>query len=272
MKIISTMIKQSILFLLFLSILSVQAQTGISVGPPRVYFIADAGQIRTERITVSNPSKDYTMDLGITFEDWKYSETGENILFPKNTLPTSCADWLTTSTSTFSLKPLEVKDILVNIQLPSNREQLDSIPVRTAMLYVTQLNPREGVDKNGANIRIAIRSGIKIYQTLPKDHLPDIELTNLEYMGKENNRLTLSYENIGNLWLEGKIAVELLNQDTGKKTKLEVIPFYSMPNDLRKQEIHLPADLVKGEYMATVVVSFGERNTVKVAELEFSHE
>ncbi len=261
-----------ILLVLLFGYMTTYAQTGITIGPPRVYFTADAGQSQTEKITVSNPSKDYTMELAVSYEDWQYSAEGENILFPKGTLATSVADWLSTSETYFQLKPGESKDLFVTINIPSLYQAVDSVPVKTGMLYVTQLNPRQGVDQNGANIRIAIRSGIKVYQRSSKSTHALIDLVNIEYIHGENKGLLLSYNNNGTIWADGQISVEILNPETGEKSSIAKIPFYSMPFDQRKQFVSLPADFKKGSYIASFIVSYGDKNLIKVGELEFDYE
>jgi len=44
--------------------------------------------------------------------------------------------------------------------------------VQTAMLFVTQMNPVDGVDAQGAAIRISVRQGIKIYR---KGNAPEVK-------------------------------------------------------------------------------------------------
>lgn len=258
--------------LLLVSASSVFAQTGITVGPPRTYFVAGPGQQQTQRISISNPSKDYTMELAVSFEDWQYSTYGDNQTFPKGSLATSCAAWLSTPEIYFSLKPEETKMINVNISVPKDYIALDTVPVRTAMMFVTQMNPKTGVNKEGANIRIALRSGIKLYQALPGKNNADIEIEGLKYNKGELQTLELNFSNTGNIWADGQIAVELLNQENGKKTELPSSNFFTMPRDKRIFPIPLPKELENGTYLASVLISYGEKDAVKIGELEFNYE
>lgn len=248
------------------------AQTGITIGPPRVYFTMNPGESQTETIIVSNSSKDYTLDLGVSFEDWEYNETGDNVLHPAGTLPTSLAAWLTVEEPLFSLAPGERKELNIQLSIPPSIDQ-DSIPVRTAMLFVTQLNPRAGVNEDGANIQIAVRSGIKLYQRSNSHQIPQIEITNFtKHSSETQNYLVLHFENNGKIWADGRISLELLNQGDGSKRTLPVTEFFSMPGDRRQHALFLPADLAAGTYLATAIVNYGDLSTVKIAELEFTHE
>jgi len=248
-----------------------QAQTGISISPPRVYFVIGPGQSQTEKVVVSNPSQDYPLELAVSFEDWAYTTYGDNQMFQSGTLATSCAAWISVPEAYFSLAPGESKEIDVQITVPAAYRN-DTVPVHTAILYVTQLNPRDGVDQQGANIRIAVRTGIKLYQRLPGSFHPNLEITNFRYENVEIPRVILDFENDGDVWADGQISLELLNQATGTKTVLPDVLFYSMPGDQRQQYLELPEKLEAGKYVATAIVNYGEANTIKIAELEFSHD
>jgi len=265
--------------LIALSILLIQtlfatAQTGLSVGPPRLYFVANGGQSQSLTVDVTNPSKDYTLELAASMEDWDYSEYGDNVLYPKGTLTKSCANWLSVSEPFFALKPGETKTLQVNMLVPRELTYTDSLPVRTAMLFVTQLNPKEGNQRDGANIRIALRSGVKVYHRFNGMDRPDLEIRDLQYIKTDSlgSFLELGYEVTGNIWLEGQMRAELLNQETGKKISLANGSFYALPGDMRKSYIEFPKDLPKGNYLASVMLFYGNQQLVKAGELEFSYE
>ncbi len=249
------------------------SQTGLTVGPPRVYFVADGGQRQTQFIDVSNPSKDYKLDLAVSFEDWKYSPLGDNILSPKGTLPTSCADWFSVSESYFSLLPGEIKKLQLNIQVPKDMLYRDSVPVHTAMLFVTQLNPRSTEQKEGANIRLALRSGIKLYHRFNGHNREDLEITDLKYEtnADSSEMLKLNFQATGNVWMQGSLRAEFVNQDNGEKLIADNLTFYCMPGDQRTQYIAIPNSLKTGNYTATIMAFYGENDNVKAAEIDFSH-
>jgi len=264
---------------IFLSILILVAsvaafsQTGLTVGPPRLYFVGDAGQAQTQYLDVTNPSKDYILELGVSFEDWSYSEYGDNEISPKGSLPTSCADWLSVSETYFSLKPGESKRLQLNMQVPKTTKFSAEIPVHTTMLFVTQLNPRAREKQEGANIRLAVRSGVKVYHRFNGRELPDLEITNLVYKEVDSlgQFLEVSYDVTGNIWLEGRLRAEFLNQDTGEKSVVDNLNFYCLPGDKRKQYITVPKTLKTGNYLASVLAFYGDQDVVKVAELEVKH-
>lgn len=247
------------------------AQTGVSVSPPRLYFETDPGQSSTQKILVSNVSINNTLELAVSLGDWEYSNKGENLMFPADSLDTSCASWVSIKTEDnyFSLQPGEAKEIDVTLTTPNTLT--GETPVHTAMLYVTQMNPIDDVDSQGANIKVSVRSGIKLFHRTLENKNKKIEIQNLLF-NNETKNIGLHFENQGNVWADGIIYPELLNTQTGKKRTLDHIVFYSMPGDFRETDITLPQDLEPGKYVATILIDYGDDNTIEMAELTFTYE
>lgn len=250
------------------------AQTGLTAGPPRIYFVSEQGQEQVQFVEVSNPSADYELQLAVSFEDWSYSELGENQLSTGGSLSNSCADWLSVSEKYFSLKPGESKRIQLRMKVPENGVVDPDVPVHTAMLFITQMNPRARQQRDGANIRLAVRSGIKVYHRFPARESIDLEVTDLRpiLLDSLGRYLEVSFRVEGNVWVEGRIRAEFLNQQDGSKTQLQDISLYSLPGDRRKHYIPIPQDLSKGKHLASVMFLFEDQDLVKIAEIEFNSE
>ncbi len=264
---------QKFLFFLgfLIAVVTVNAQTGVSVSPPRLYYETDPGQSNSQKVKVTNVSKNNTLDLAVSLGDWKYNRKGENLMFPSDSLATSCSSWVNIKQedSYFSLKPGEEKEITVTLTTPNTLTP--EIPVHTAMLYVTQMNPIDDVDSQGANIKVSVRSGIKLFHRTLETKSKKVEIQNLLF-NKETKKIGLHFENQGNVWADGIIYPELLNTQTGKKTKIDHIIFYSMPGDFRETDIVLPKGLEPGKYLANILIDYGDDNTIDMAELSFTYE
>lgn len=249
---------------------AMHAQVGISVTPPRVYFTVDAGHTETKEVIVTNVSESHTMELSVTLGDWQYSEFGENMMYPADSLDNSCAAWVSVPTASYiSLKPKESRAISVGITVPITEN--DPNKVHTAMLYVTQMNPVDDVNEQGANIKINVRSGIKLFRRSSVPRIQKVDITNLT-VDKEKKEMWLEFANEGNVWLEGVVNTYLFNSATGKEIELNNNGFYTMPGDLRKLRIALPDDLEAGKYTATLMVDYGDANNIEAAEIEFDYE
>jgi P pilus assembly chaperone PapD len=261
----------SILAILFLSVSqTLFSQVGISVSPPRVYYTLNPGETGSQKVLISNVSKEHPLNLSLTFGDWKYDTYGSNVMFPPDSLDNSCAGWLSLPGGTYiTLEPGENREIDLTMAVPA--ESGHKANVQTAMLFVTQMNPVDGVDAQGAAIRINVRQGIKIYR---KSHAPEVkrvEIENLAYE-KETNSLVLTFTNAGNIWINGRVNASLFNQTTGKESNIEAIDFYTMPGDRRIMNIPLQQTLEKGKYTATVMLDYGDETTIEAAELQFTYE
>lgn len=264
--------KNIFLFLLILiSGFTGKAQTGVSVSPPRLYFESNPGQSNRQKVMITNVSATHTMDLAVSLGDWQYNELGENIMYPADSLATSCASWVTISKkdSYFSLQPGENKEIEVTLTVPNTFT--NEVPVHTGMLYVTQMNPIDDVDNKGANIKVSVRSGIKLFHSTNQPKNRKLEIENILF-DKKNNKIELHFKNNGTIWADGIVYPELLNTLTGKKTVLDHVVFYTMPNDFRKMYINLPENLEKTKYTATILMDYGDENTIEMGELSFTNE
>lgn len=263
-------IKICIITVVMFCMSSLCAQVGVSVSPPRVYYEVAPGQTGSNEILVTNVSNKNTLELSITLGDWMYNEYGENLVFPPDTLQNSCASWINISGASYlSLKPQESKTIKVNMTVPQDLN--DSVTVHTAMLYITQMNPVNDVDEKGANIKVSVRSGIKLFHRKPIPRDRKININNLSWR-KSNNEIQLEFKNEGNVWIEGTVKSYLFDKSTGKEITLDNISFYTMPEDNRILRIPVPNSIKSGSYIATVLVDYGDKNNIEAAELQFIYE
>ncbi len=244
-------------------------QLAITVSPPRTYFTLNPGGVEQKKVKVINPSKTETLELAISFSDWKYDELGSNDIFDPGSLPNSCSNWVRVYPSNIlKLGPKEEAEVDVELRVPENINQED---VHTSMMYITQTNARKKDGQKGETLIITLQTGVKLYQRLNVGRNLDIEFLDFFYDKKEK-RLVLKLENTGNVWAEGVITNEIINQGDGTQIKLEDQVFYSLPKDKRTLFIDLPKDLPKGEYLITSTFDLGEKDLVKVAELNFINE
>lgn len=245
------------------------AQAGITASPTRLYF--QPGNKQEQTITVTNPNKDKSLQIGVSLSDWKYDSLGNNLSFDAGTLPGSCAKNVKVMPgSFFTLAPSESRELSISVP---GAETDKSTPVRTAMLYLTQLNPGDGTTSSGAAIKVTVRMGIKIYQTSQVNARGNMEISNFTTEQKDGivSGLRLYADNTGAIWVNGDIRYDFLNKDTGKKYKGGTTEFYSLPGDKRVFTTSLPPGMDKGKYTATAILNFGSNEELKVAELDFSY-
>ncbi len=255
------------------------SQVGITVSPGRLYYRLPPGSRTSQKINVGNPTT-RELEIGISIGDWDYDSLGNNISYPAGSVVKSCSQWIQVMPgSYFSLPPNQQQNLDIMLSVPADADV--AIPVHTAMLYITQLNPSSaGSNINGASINITVRMGVKLYHSFEQQDNRDIEIIDFadKTVAADNKTkapalrcLDLLLNNTGKTWIEGKIKWELLDEKTGEKTKLEPLDFYSIPGDKRTVRKVLPGDLKRGRYNATAIINYGERDELKVAELEFDY-
>ncbi len=267
----SSIVAFGTLLALFIVAQIASAQTGLSVSPPRTYFTLGPGQTETKQILVSNPSKTNTLELSASFSDWEYDSIGNNVMAQAGQLSNSCAQWIDIlPQSFFSIAPGESYELDVRMNVPDTLSETE--PVHTCMLFITQINPSDGVNEQGANIKIAVRSGIKLYHRSTAARNANVEIVDFAYNSAKPNHIKFAFENTGNVWTDGTISCDLLNQETGQKTKLEDVVFYSMPGDYRYLYFQLPEELAPAKYIATAVFDYEHASSVKMAELSFDYK
>jgi hypothetical protein len=255
---------------LFIFISEVNAQAGISVSPGRLYYKLAEGGSGSQRVSLTNPT-DREVEVGVSFSDWGYEPSGINLITDANTLPTSCVNWIQISpASYFVLKPYETKDVEVLFKVPPTADT--NVPVHTAMIFFTQLNPGKTTGENGAAIQVTVRMGVKVYHSFQQKTDSALEIDDFGSFADEsgNKFIELKVANQGKIWADGKVKWELFNNTNGKKSSLSETDFYTLPNDIRVIQQALPGNLEKGNYTISAIVTYGESDTIKIAELEFT--
>lgn len=250
------------------------AQAGMTVSPGKLYYKLPPGASATQKIVVSNPNNK-ELEIGVSMNDWDYDTLGNNQTYDAGTLKSSGSAWIQVMPgSYFTLQPNEKRELDIIFTVPGDANT--TIPVHTAMLFLTQLNPGDAKAADGTSIKVSVRMGVKIYHAFSQVEEKDIEVVNFtDILPAQEDKtnggfLELSLQNTGKMWLEGKVKWEILNTQTGSKTKLEDQDIFSLPGDKRIVRQTLPANIPKGKYTATAIINYGNKDELKLVELEFA--
>ncbi len=260
-----------ILLILLCSANKLFAQVGMTVSPGKLYYKLAPGASAIQKVVVSNPNN-RELEIGVSVNDWDYDTLGNNVTYDAGTLKNSGASWIQVMPgSYFTLQPNEKRELDIIFSVPADADQ--SVPVHTAMLFLTQLNPGDGRAADGTSIKVSVRMGIKIYHSFLMAEERSIEVLDFTDVLADNKDsdgfLELKLENTGNSWMEGKIKWELLNTQTGNKTKLNDQDVFSLPGDKRTVRQSLPSKMPPGRYIATAIINYGNKDELKLVELEF---
>src|SRR5690606_1502842 len=130
--------------------LSCFAQTALSVSTSKIYFAA-AGT-KEDFFIVKNPNKNDTLEIELSFQDWDYDSIGNNNIYPVGELAISLANYLSIRSKYITLAPGATDTIRLAVQtIPT-----DNIPIRTAMLYLTQIE-KANVNTTSLAINMVVR-------------------------------------------------------------------------------------------------------------------
>ena len=234
------------LFLTLFLILSIPAtwsQAGISVTPGRLYYKLGLGESSSQVIKLMNPN-DKELEIGVSFSDWNYENSGANHILESNSLPNSCVNWIQVLPSSyFVIQPGETKEIEILFKVPTDADT--DIPVHNAMVFFTQLNPGQAKDESGAAIQVTVRMGVKIYHSFSQKTEPVIEIADFKnYIDTDKAKFVkLQIANNSTIWADGKVKWELFNNNTGKKSHLNETDFFT--SKAKKKVLHFasPRDL-----------------------------
>lgn len=240
------------------------AQNAIAVSVSKIYFAGEGN--KEQNLIVRNPDINDTLKIRLSFQDWKYDSLGNNSIYNAGELTNSLSNYLLINSKDYIiLAPGATDTIRISVMnIPE-----DNMTVRTAMLYLTQLDKENIVP---AAIKTLVQMGVKIYYKNSEYPLPQVQLSNFNIIKKEQkSQLHLSLNNTGNTWLDGHINYQLLNLDTGEIIKIGKTEFFSLPADNLQVSMDLPKNLKHGNYKAYAFLEPLTNNGINKLELTFTN-
>lgn len=190
--------------------------------------------------------------FNVSLIDWDRNLKGENRWFEKNTIPRSCASWISISPTQFELKKGEVKEITFVIEVP--RE------AKGTYWTAIYIKPSLGASfQKGTAIQTYIEFKVKIYETPPGTEEKKGKVTGMELLGINPLRMNITFQNTGNVHLRAQGRVEI--RDTRGKIvrKIPIPEFPVLPGAQRLLEISEEKgdSLPPGQYLALGIIDYG---------------
>jgi hypothetical protein len=198
--------------------------------------------------------------------DWIRDSLGGHAYYRADTLPRSCAKWVSVSTNFIELEPGQVKQVTVKLQLPEDPNT--SKEMKWAMLFIETVE-EASASKNSstqASVRNLLRIGVHIYQTPPTLSNKEVKVLDLKPSKEGVNTYNLLCKNTGDIMLECKSYLELASLADGSKTKLDAVEFPIFPDQRRIITFELPKNLAKGKYSVLAVIDGGEDMSLEAIE------
>ena len=262
--------KQTKFFLLSLTILIAstfiaKSQPNLGVYPTILEYHLTGGQSESKSIHLTNNSPD-TVQFRLYINDWFRDTLGGHAYFRADTLPQSCAKWLTFDKNFVQLETGKSTDVTVKLSLPDDGVSTDRM--RWAMLFIETVEEKKNIKEKGtqAAVRNVLRIGVHVYQTPPAITEKAIKVVDLTHVPKTTNTFQLLCQNTGKVMVECKSYLILNSMADGKETKLEPVEFPMFPDQKRYVIFELPKDFPKGKYSAQGVLDAGEDVSLEAVE------
>jgi hypothetical protein len=261
----------SILFILSLvSALFTNAMgQGFSVSPSRLVFSGNPGETVSQSVTFSNNSPN-SLSFINRIQDWDRDSLGNKTYYEGNTRPLSNAKWISLSSNSVEIRPGEVKQVIVSLNIPADAKVLTH-----TMIFFTQVKEQQTEQVKGISLglNILMEVGVQVYY-LPKglnagefEFLAFDDHGIVEQGGIKMRTLALKIHNKGSINKDATIKFELTNKETGEEIKLVPEIIAMLPDATQWVMMRLPANL-KGKFLAVALLDAGSTYDLKVAEKE----
>lgn len=246
---------------------------GVAVSPSRLNFNLRQGKSAQKTIKVTNDT-DKTNKFKVSVNDFDMNEQGRSTFVPSGEGKYGLSKWMSISPTFFELKPGEVQEITISVQIPNSEEGQKAA---WSAVMIEQAEEKKVLDpgNNGGNtiafgITPTFAFGVWVYQNPPNVTVNKVEITDYQHFVKDGKEsLIIKAENKGTGISFCTSYIELTNLNTGEQRKLLVKKFTILPEYFREFKFELPADLAKGKYSAVAVLDYGSAEEIEAAELEF---
>lgn len=246
------------------------------IGPGKYQGDFKPGESKVVNIIVSNRlGKEKTFQIQI--EDFRGSRDLKQtvVLLDGERGPYSLKDYLKVASTTFKLGHAERVTIPVRVSIPSDAEPgglFGSIVISTVTTGEEQV--LEGESSAGVNpivTRIGSLFFIRVAGEVKQDLvLKDFSLKDhAKVIGSTPVNFQLLYENNGSINENPSGFVRVKNIFGSEIAKLEVEPWFILPDSLRSRELSWDAPFLFGRYVALAEIKKGYGDKVDTAEVVF---
>lgn len=246
------------------------------IGPGKYQGEFKPGESKVVNIIVTNRlGKDKTFQIQI--EDFRGSRDLQKtvILLDGERGPYSLKDYLKVASTTFTLGNAERATIPVKVSIPNDAEPgglFGSIIISTITTGKEQV--LAGESSAGVN-PIVTRIGSLFFIRVAGQVKEDLVLKNFSLanhahvIGSTPVNFQLLYENNGSINENPSGFVHVKNIFGSEIAKLEVEPWFILPDSLRSRELTWNAPFLFGRYVATVEIKKGYTDKMDIAEVTF---
>lgn len=236
------------------------------IKPAKIEFKLDKGQDSTQTLLLSN-NLNQKMQFRIYLGDWLRDSIGGHQYMAPGTRDFSCSNWIKLDQEFIELGAGESKTIMVRMSVPNAADSVNQM--KWSMIFVENLEETTAPNANKglqAGVKQIMRMGIHVYETPPNVTAKDMRMLGFENVAGSANTYRITCRNTGEVQIECKSYLELMNLTTGIKTKIDSPEFPMFPRQTRFINFDLPDSLPKGKYQVIAAVDAGEDVPLEAAQ------
>lgn len=243
------------------------------LGPGKIEILANAGEeIRKELMITNRIGK--TMNFKIEIEDFKGSYDPEQtvIFLGKERGPYSLKDYLEPELTEFTLKHGQRITLPVKISIPRDAEPGG---LYGSVLITTNPQEPEGdleKEKAKGQMRMVSRLGALFFIRVKGEVIEEglfKDFSSKKFYEKSPILFQLFFENKGNVHLNPYGIIEIKNILGKKVGEIEIEPFFTMPDSVRKREVKWDREWLFGRYTAFIGLNRGYKDIIDQKTLIF---
>jgi hypothetical protein len=239
----------------------------VVLGPTKIELFLNPGETTTQEIMVTNRTgKDLTFK--IEMEDFKGSrDPNQSVIFMgTETGPYSLKDWLTPELREFTLKHGQRIYLPVQISIPIGTEPGGHYGVVFAAAQPSEEAIEAEADKTKGQVSVVFRAGPLFFIRISGDVSENGYLKEFKTGGNYYERgpipFQLEFENNGSIHLTPYGTIEIFNVLGKEVGKVEVDPYFAMPDSLKARELIWEKDLLFGRYKAVASINRGYKDII----------
>lgn len=237
------------------------------VGPGKIELEINPGESKTAAITVSNRTGG-TRVFNLEVEDFTGSKDPSEavVLLGDERGPYSLKDFLKYESSTFELKNGERATIPVTVTMPTDVQpggHYGSVLVRTTQREST------GAQSSAIVSRLGVLFFVKVPGAVEEEgNLSGFETVNGKRIyGSGPIAMRLLYENNGSVYVNPYGEITITNMIGEEVGRVEVDPWFSLPQSVRMREVSWDRPFLFGRYVATASINRGYGDIIDTKEI-----
>lgn len=246
---------------------------GISVSPAHFHLSIKPGNQETHKISVNNQT-DKKQLFQVKTYDFNMNGKGKSSFIPKGEGDYSLSKYMNISPTFFEIAPGEKKEFAYTVTIPNTEE---GNRAAWSVIMIEQAEPKRELSptkKDAGTIALGViptfAFGVYIYQNPPEVAFNKVEITNFIFGNEDDiNFINIEAKNLGDGIAYCNSYIDLINNETGEQSRLNVKRFTIVPSLIRDFKFQLP-ELKKGTYTAVGVLDFEGADEIQAAKMQFT--